>query len=95
MQGDTVTTNIKSRLEQLKAQGCYSPEKRFLFGLITREAQYTYHADGQECIAEIKAKFGLKDGAISKCNPNIQDDDWVPPKDYEIFFYEDDTGLTN
>ena len=66
-----------------------------MFGLITREAQYTYYANGQESIAEIKAKFSLKDGAITKCNRNIQDDDWIPPKDYEIFFSEKDANCQN
>lgn len=92
-QGDTYGQDtVESRLNQLKKEGCYRPEEKFFFDLITRKAQYTYHSNGQESIAEIKVKFGLKDGAISKCNQNIQDDGWIPPKNYEIFFYEEDTN---
>ena len=82
----------QANLAKLKRDGLYRPEEKVLFGLIKKEAQYTYKADGKECIAEIKEKFGLKDGAIKECNPQIRDDDWVPPKDYEIFFYEKDAN---
>lgn len=93
-----VETNFstpQANLAKLKRDGQYRPEEKFLFGLITREAQYTYYANGYECIADIKAKFGLKDGAISKCNQNIQDDEWIPPKGYEIFFYEKDANCND
>ena len=92
---ETQKQDVELNLYHLKAQGCYRGEEKFFFGLITRKAEYTYYTDGKESIAEIKAKFGLKDGAISKCNPNIQDDDWIPPKDYEIFFYEEDANCQN
>ena len=85
-------TSAKSNLAKLKADGLYRPEEKFFFGLKTRKAQYTYKANGKESISEIKEKFGLKDGAISKCNSQIRDDNWIPPKDYEIFFYEEDAN---
>ena len=84
--------SAKSNLAKLKADGLYRPEEKFFFGLKTRKAQYAYKADGKESISEIKEKFGLKDGAISKCNSQIRDDAWIPPKDYEIYFYEEDAN---
>ena len=88
---ETQKQDVELNLYHLKAQGCYRGEEKFFFGFITRKAEYTYYADGKESIAEIKAKFGLKDGAIAKCN-GISDDDHVPKEGKEIYFYEEDTN---
>lgn len=72
----------------------FTPEKTFtfLFGLFkhTRNAEYVYTANGRENIADIKAKFHLKDGAINKCHPNIRDDGYQPPKGTLICFMKED-----
>lgn len=87
----SIKNSPEANLAKLKKEGCYRGEEKFFFGLFTREAEYTYYADGKESIAEIKAKFGLKDGAIAKCN-GISDDDYVPEKGKEIYFYEEDAN---
>lgn len=88
---ETQKQDVELNLYHLKAQGCYRSEEKFFFGLITRKAEYTYYADGKESIAEIKAKFGLKDGAIAKCN-GISDENYIPEKGKEIYFYEEDAN---
>ena len=87
----SINNSPEANLAKLKKEGCYRSEEKFFFGLITRKAEYTYYADGKESIAEIKAKFGLKDGAIAKCN-GISDDDHVPKEGKEIYFYEEDAN---
>lgn len=88
---DLIKPGAERNLIKLKLEGCYRGEKKFFFGLYTRKAEYTYYADGKESIAEIKAKFGLKDGAIAKCN-GISDENYIPEKGKEIYFYEEDAN---
>lgn len=96
VQGDSFEqkNNAKANIEKGLKDGSltYTPEEKFFFGLYTREAQYTYTANGKETIADIKKKFGLSDGAISKCNDNIQDNNYVPQAGVKIFFDEKDVG---
>jgi len=80
--------NYKKNLEELKKNGGYYPEEKQWFG--TKKAQYKYIATGRETLGDIKKKFNLKDGAIRRCDKYLKDDDHVPEKGKEIFFYEED-----
>ncbi len=84
--------DCKNNIDQALKNGSliYHPGQKNCFLFKDRKAEYEYHANGRETIGMIKEKFGLKDGAIRKCNPNIKDDDWMPPKGQKIFFYEED-----
>ena len=71
----------------------YVPEESFLLGLITRDAEYIYIANGRESIKDIRAKFHLKDGALRKCNSEIVDANWIPSKGKKIYFEKNDVKV--
>ncbi len=93
-QQDEVVKNndYKKNLEQAKKEKrlFYTKEEKFFFGLITREAEYTYIAKRNETIADIRKKFNLKDGALLKCNSWIVDANAPLQEGKKIFFYEKD-----
>lgn len=86
------TSTPKENIKLAMSEGTltYKAGEKFLWGLIERKAQYTYQASGRETIADIRAKFGLQDGALRKCNSYINDAEWVPEKGKLIFFNEED-----
>lgn len=94
IQGDRLKkkNNYKKNLEQAKNENRleYQKEEKFFFGLITREAEYTYTAKRNETIAEIRDKFNLKDGVLIELNPWIVDAHAPLPEGKKIFFREKD-----
>lgn len=94
IQGDRLKkkNNYKKNLEQAKNENRleYQKEEKFFFGLITREAEYTYTAKRNETIAEIRDKFNLKDGALIELNSWIVDAHAPLPEGKKIFFREKD-----
>lgn len=85
-------STTKKNINRAKREGTltYQAGEKFFFGLIERKAQYTYQTSGTETIADIRTKFGLKDGALKKCNSYIVDAEWVPQKGKLIYFNEED-----
>lgn len=69
----------------------YTPEEKFLFGLITRKAEYTYKMHSRESIEDVCKKFNLKPRAIFVSNGVRPEADWAPPKGgATVYFYEED-----
>ena len=66
----------------------YLPEKRFL--LHTKKAQYAYTCTGAETPRIIREMFGLKDGALRRCDSHIFDANRFYPAGQVVYFYEED-----
>lgn len=89
---DSFESSASKEDKKLSGKLEYTEPTTLLFGLITcRKGFYTYYPKQNETIADIKQKFGIKDGVISEMN-GIKDDDFCPAQNkiYEIYFRLDD-----
>lgn len=68
----------------------YCESEKLFFGLFTREAEYTYRAKRGDTAASVRAMFGLKDGALLKCNSWIVDANLPFEEGRPIYFLEKD-----
>ncbi len=70
----------------------YSESKtyNFLFFTHTKDAEYTYHTKRGDTAASVRQMFGLKDGALLKCNKWIVDANHPFDVGTPIYFLEKD-----
>jgi len=88
------TAEMRQKLQCAKKHGIcgnlqYIPEKKSLI-IFTKKAQYAYTCNGNETPKTIREMFGLKNGALRRCDSYIFDADRAYPKNQVVYFYEED-----
>ena len=67
-----------------------SETHKFLFITYTKDAEYTYHTKSGDTAASVRQMFGLKNGALLKCNKWIVDANHPFDVGTPIYFLEKD-----
>lgn len=95
--GDSYTcqnpSEMRQKLQCAKKHGTcgnlqYLPESGFW--IFTKKAQYAYTCNGTETPKTIREMFGLKDGALRRCDSYIFDANRPYEKNHVVYFYEED-----